>query len=212
MNAFFVYNFQKEIIMKIIEGRTGLIYCWKYKDGRCYVGQCFTDRERVRKWQHINYNKHKRHDIFHDLLESDYANFTYTVLERDIPTPFDFVNNIYDRSQTNEREKYWVEQMKAWTEGFNENAGGDCGYSESYSCMEGKKNPEQSRKMTGNQYARGKTWSLSEETKAKMRKPKSDETKAKMSAWQKGKPKSDETKAALKLAWVKRKEKMKRDK
>lgn len=208
--------------MKIIENRTGLIYCWQYKDGRCYVGQCFTDREKIRAYKHRYYNKeHKRHDVFHDLLESDFDNFTYTVLERDIPTPFDYENDVYDRTLANEREKYWVEQMKAWTDGFNENAGGDCGYSEAYSVWDNKKRPDQSRKMQGSGNSmygkvsprRGKK--APEDTCKRIsegKKNPSQETRDKMSAWQKGKPKSEKAKAAMKEAWKKRRTKMQSDK
>lgn len=208
--------------MKIIENRTGLIYCWQYKDGRCYVGQTFTDQEKVRIWQHKKYNtRHKFHDNFHDLMETDFEGFIYTVLERDIPTPFDYDNNVYDRALINEREKYWIEQKNSCAAGFNKDEGGNFGYSSGFGWAKGKKRPDQSRKMSGEgnpMYGkvsprRGKK--APEDTCKRIsegKKNPSQETRDKMSAWQKGKPKSEKAKAAMKEAWVRRRAKIQSDK
>lgn len=132
------------------------VYCIKnILDGRCYVGQT---KDIGRRWrQHLN---SQTLEVQQDIRKLGTENFQFQVLEE-----------ISDLKTRLSREKYWIEKLQAFENGYNSSKGG-----------EGHYQSEEARKR------------MSEAHKGV---PKSEEVRRRISESLKGVPKPEETRRRM---------------
>ena len=154
----------------------GIIYRAYNSEGKSYIGQTVKTLEQ-RKYGH--WSNRKDGKAFHNaLLDKGLDAFKWEVLEDNIP-----------EDELNDREIYWIDKFNSYENGYNSDRGGHL----------------VPRKITvNNKNALGKKWKLDDDTKAAMKKPKSEEHKKNISKGQKGIPKSEETRKKMSIAAKKR--------
>lgn len=156
-------------------------------NGKVYIG--ITCREVVRRWG-TNGCGYKSHPYFWNAIKKyGWDNFKHEII-------------LYNLSEEDacEKEKEFITKYKSNEPeyGYNLTTGGESGYSfppevvtkQSEGIKRKWNDPEYRRRVI--EAKRGTHWTLSEDKKAKLRKPKSEETKAKMR-----KPKSIETRRKM---------------
>jgi group I intron endonuclease len=148
-------------------------------NGKVYIGKAFNIRKRL--YQHKN--SKVGHYLKNAIKKHGWESFDLEILES-----FRDFDKLKDNDFLLEREAYFIELFNSTNvdRGYNL-----CKYSNDGT---GKKHSEETKEKM-RQCKLGKP--LSEEHKAKMRKPKSKETKAKMSMSQKGRLRSEETKEKM---------------
>lgn len=157
--------------------------------GRVYIG--ITCRVVARRWGH-NGVGYKNHPYFWKAIQKyGWDNFKHEIL---------LIGLTKDEASRKEKEYIALYRSNNKSFGYNLTSGGEAGYELSQDAVQ-RQSDGLKRKWMDLEYRekvirscgnKGCHWRLSEETKEKMRKPKSEETKAKMR-----KPKSDETKKRM---------------
>ena len=149
-----------------------IIYKWQHKEnGKCYIGQTIQDANR-RRLEHLADARKSPHTYhFHNALKK-YGEeaFTYEVIEE-----------CDSLEQLNEREVYWIDYYNSIDEGYNLRRAGEAKthseiskklMSEAQKAAHARRRAEGRDTFTKIRKTRG--WKLSEETKAKLRKPRPD--------------------------------------
>jgi len=147
--------------MKKNEIKSGVYKIQNTQNGRAYIGASKKVRERFDEHRcTLRKGKHRS-----EKLQSDWDNYS----EEDFI--FEMIEEVHDRKNRNEREKYYINLYDSCDNGYNSNLGGS-------GLMPGKMKRETREKISN----------------AKKGKSLSDETRAKMGIARKGKKVSDEGK------------------
>jgi group I intron endonuclease len=181
--------------------RTGYIYKIINPKGKVYVGQTINLQSRIKNYRNLKCSNQKI--LYNSILKYGWENHKFEIIET--------IEIENDKSLLNEKEIFWIKELKSFGDGMNCNAGGNGNVGRK--CSEetkkkisqgnlGKKQSDETKKKIA-EASKGRSHIVTQDVKDKISRSKqgqqvSDETKQKISKFNKGKILSEEHKNKIK--------------